>query len=157
MSLFTAPQTETKRELMKTKILLWLSLVIKVASFLTGLAAIPAISMIPPQFMSYALVVFAGASIVKDTSNRIGDLLDDGILNGSWKHGVGLLLAACLPFTAVSCANDAFLGVNKGGWAAIGRDALTGALKGAAGSALPAYAREKEAATSAKTPVIVTP
>lgn len=56
-----------------------LTLVAKVAGLVAGLNAIP---FIPAE---YGLYVFAGASILKDAINRIGDLVDDGKQNDSFK------------------------------------------------------------------------
>jgi len=56
-----------------------LSLVGKVAGVIAGLNAIP---FVPPQ---YGLFIFAGASILKDVVNRVGDLVDDGQQNDSFK------------------------------------------------------------------------
>ena len=56
-----------------------LSLVGKVAGVIAGLNVIP---FVPPQ---YGLFIFAGASILKDVVNRVGDLVDDGKQNYSFK------------------------------------------------------------------------
>lgn len=56
-----------------------LSLIGKVAGFVTALNAIP---FIPQEAGIY---IFAGASILKDVVNRIGDLVDDGKENQSFQ------------------------------------------------------------------------
>ncbi len=56
-----------------------LTLVGKVAGVIAGLNAIP---FVPAE---YGLVIFAGASILKDVVNRVGDLVDDGKQNDSFK------------------------------------------------------------------------
>ena len=56
-----------------------LSLVGKVAGVVSGFNVIP---FIPPQ---YGIFIFAGASILKDVVNRVGDLVDDGKQNDSFK------------------------------------------------------------------------
>ena len=56
-----------------------LTLVGKVAGVIAGLNVIP---FVPPQ---YGLFIFAGASILKDVVNRVGDLVDDGKQNDSFK------------------------------------------------------------------------
>ena len=56
-----------------------LSLVGKVAGLVTALNAIP---FVDP---TVGVIVFAAASILKDTVNRVGDLLDDGKPNASFK------------------------------------------------------------------------
>ncbi len=63
----------------KEKTLKWLSLAGKGLGFLTGLGAIP---FVPPQT---GILIFAGASILKDVINRIGDLADDDKANNSFK------------------------------------------------------------------------
>jgi len=68
---------------MKKKLLLWLSLVTKAASIGTGVASLPVVAMLPAQYAGYAAIAFAGASLVKDTANRIADLADDGVINNS--------------------------------------------------------------------------
>lgn len=70
---------------MKKKFMLWLSLLTKTASIVTGAASLPVIGMLPMQYAGYAALAFAGASVIKDTTNRIGDLADDGIANNSYK------------------------------------------------------------------------
>lgn len=57
----------------------WLALAGKGLGFITGLGAIP---FVPPQT---GILIFAGASILKDVVNRIGDLADDGLANDSFK------------------------------------------------------------------------
>ena len=138
---------------MKTKLLLWLALVVKIASAVAGLAAFPELHLLPPKYMAYAVLAFGAASILKDTANRIGDLLDDGKLNGSFK----MLLVWLLPAVMLSsCVGGNFLGVSKDGWLTIGKEAGAAALKSAASTAVPAYARER-AQTSGKESISVSP
>lgn len=59
------------------RILTWLG---KVAGLLTALDAVP---FVDPQ---YGIFIFAGASLIKDTVNRVGDLLDDGLNNQSYDY-----------------------------------------------------------------------
>jgi len=61
------------------KALKYLSYLGKLAGFVAALNAIP--------FVDPALgaVVFAAASILKDTVNRIGDIADDGKVNQSFQ------------------------------------------------------------------------
>ncbi|MDB2674317.1 hypothetical protein N9Y81_05120 [Akkermansiaceae bacterium] len=61
------------------KALKYLSYVGKLAGFISALNAIP---FVDP---AVGVVIFAAASILKDTVNRIGDLLDDGKANQSFK------------------------------------------------------------------------
>jgi len=61
------------------KALKYLSYVGKLAGFISALNAIP---FVDP---GVGVVIFAAASILKDTINRIGDLLDDGQANQSFK------------------------------------------------------------------------
>lgn len=63
----------------KTKILKVLSYIGKLAGLVVGLNAIP---FVKPE---YGVVIFAAASLLKDTVNRVGDLLDDGQQNESFK------------------------------------------------------------------------
>jgi hypothetical protein len=60
------------------KALKYLSLAGKVAGFVTALGSIP---FVDPKV---GVIVFATASLLKDTVNRIGDLLDDGQPNESF-------------------------------------------------------------------------
>ncbi len=62
---------------MKQQILQWLALIGKAAGVVVGLGTIQGV----PE--KYGVVIFAVASILKDTTNRICDLLDDGELNNS--------------------------------------------------------------------------
>jgi len=61
------------------KALQYLSLTGKIAGFITAIGTIP---FVDPKV---GVIVFAAASILKDAVNRIGDLLDDGKANASFK------------------------------------------------------------------------
>ena len=61
------------------KALKYLSYVGKLAGFVAALDTLP---FIDPKL---GVVLFAAASILKDTVNRIGDLIDDGKINQSFK------------------------------------------------------------------------
>ena len=61
------------------KTLKYLSLAGKIAGFVSALNVIP---FVDP---TVGMVIFAAASILKDTVNRVGDLLDDGKPNASFK------------------------------------------------------------------------
>lgn len=56
-----------------------LSLIGKLAGFITSLHLLP---MVSPEI---GIIVFFIASLLKDTVNRVGDFLDDGKENQSWK------------------------------------------------------------------------
>ena len=64
---------------MKANILKYLALAGKVTGVVAGLGAIPFVS---PQA---GVMIFAVASILKDVVNRVGDLLDDGQTNNSFR------------------------------------------------------------------------
>lgn len=57
----------------------YLSFVGKLAGFVSALNVVP---FVDP---TVGVIVFAAASILKDAVNRIGDLLDDGQPNASFK------------------------------------------------------------------------
>jgi len=61
------------------KALKYLSYVGKLAGFVAALDTLP---FIDPKL---GVVIFAAASILKDSVNRIGDLIDDGKVNQSFK------------------------------------------------------------------------
>ena len=61
------------------KALKYLSYIGKVAGFIAALNAIP---FVDPKV---GVIVFAAASVFKDTVHRVGDLLDDGQPNQSFK------------------------------------------------------------------------
>ena len=61
------------------KALKYLSLAGKFAGFVSALNVIP---FVDPKV---GVIVFAAASIIKDVVNRVGDLLDDGQPNQSFK------------------------------------------------------------------------
>lgn len=63
----------------KANVLKYLSLIGKVTGLIGGMGAIPFID--PAK----GVLIFAGASILKDLVNRLGDLLDDGVENKSFK------------------------------------------------------------------------
>jgi hypothetical protein len=61
------------------KALKYLSYVGKLAGFVSALNVIP---FVDPEL---GVLIFAAASLLKDSVNRIGDLLDDGKPNQSFK------------------------------------------------------------------------
>ena len=61
------------------KALKYLSYVGKLAGFVSALNVIP---FVDPKL---GVLIFAAASILKDSANRIGDLLDDGQPNQSFR------------------------------------------------------------------------
>jgi hypothetical protein len=61
------------------KALKYLSYVGKLAGFVSALNVIP---FVDPEL---GVLIFAAASILKDTVNRIGDILDDGKPNQTFK------------------------------------------------------------------------
>ena len=61
------------------KALKYLTYVAKLAGFVSALNVIP---FVDP---AVGVVMSATASLLKDTVNRIGDLLDDGLPNSSFK------------------------------------------------------------------------
>ena len=64
---------------MKANLLKYLALAGKVTGVIAGLGAIPFVS---PQI---GVLIFAVASILKDVTNRVGDLIDDGQVNNSFR------------------------------------------------------------------------
>lgn len=63
----------------KTSVLKNVTLIGKIAGIVSGLGAVP---FIPEQ---YGLLIFLVASVIKDVVNRVGDYLDDGVENKSFK------------------------------------------------------------------------
>ena len=61
------------------KALKYLSYLGKLAGFVAALDTLP---FVDPKL---GVVIFAAASLLKDTVNRVGDLLDDGQANQSFK------------------------------------------------------------------------
>jgi hypothetical protein len=61
------------------KTLRFVSLIGKIAGLVSALNAIP---FVDPQV---GVIIFAAASLLKDSANRIGDLIDDGKPNQSFK------------------------------------------------------------------------
>ncbi len=61
------------------KVLKYLSYVGKLAGFVSAMNVIP---FVDPEL---GVLIFAAASILKDSANRIGDLIDDGKPNQSFK------------------------------------------------------------------------
>jgi len=55
-----------------------LTLTGKITGLIAGLNVLP---FVPPE---YGIYIFAGASILKDVINRVGDLMDDGKQNNSF-------------------------------------------------------------------------
>jgi len=60
-----------------------LALAGKLSGMVVGLSAY--VNVIPEKYAPIGVIVFGVASILKDTVNRLGDLLDDGAVNGSFK------------------------------------------------------------------------
>jgi hypothetical protein len=70
---------------MKKKLFLGISWIGKATSLVAGIASLPIMGLLPPQYALFATMGFQGFSLLKDTANRIGDLADDGIANNSFK------------------------------------------------------------------------
>lgn len=68
---------------MNSTVLKVITVGLKIASILTGLASY--VDVIPAKFAPIAVLVFAIASVAKDTFTKLGDLLDDGQANQSFK------------------------------------------------------------------------
>jgi hypothetical protein len=68
---------------MNSTALKFITIGLKVVSVLAGLAAYG--DMIPAKFAGIAALVFGVASIAKDAFTKLGDLLDDGKDNSSFK------------------------------------------------------------------------
>jgi len=68
---------------MNSTVLKVITIALKVASILGGLAAYN--DLIPAKFQAVALIVFAVASTSKDFFLKLGDVLDDGQSNNSFK------------------------------------------------------------------------
>lgn len=62
------------------------SLVVKILSLLTGFAVYA--DKLPQKWAAIAAIAFGIASVLKDGVNRVGDLLDDGKANDSFKPTV---------------------------------------------------------------------
>lgn len=93
-----------------------LTALVKISSFAIGLTAYQ--QMLPPQYLPFAIMFFAGASAVKEIGLIICDYLDDGIRNNSYTLPC---LAACLfllPFLT-SCS------LSKEQWAKIGQNIVS--------------------------------
>ncbi len=63
---------------MNKRIVLYLSYAAKIGGFLAGLGAIP---FIEPET---GVLVVLGGSLLKDTANRLSDILDNGREDGSF-------------------------------------------------------------------------
>ena len=61
------------------KALKYLTYVGKLAGFVSALNVIPFVDL------AVGVIIFAAASLLKDTANRIGDLVDDGLPNKSYE------------------------------------------------------------------------
>jgi hypothetical protein len=67
----------------KENVLKWTTLVGKVLTLASGLAIYA--DKLPAEWAPVLVIVFGAFSILKDLVNRIGDLVDDGKLNQSFK------------------------------------------------------------------------
>ena len=139
----------------KEKIIHYITLAIKGTGLLLGLKTLPLLAMLPPdgKVMVYAALIFALGSTLKEALYIVGDWLDDGKLNKSFKAGLLLLLLALLPLFLVACSAKEFrrkTGMTPSAAVGLGWDAYD--------SATALYDRYKAAkATSAKTVIDVQP
>lgn len=60
-----------------------LSLIGKISGIFASVASYN--EMLPPKWQPIGLIIVGISSILKDTVNRVGDLLDDGKANDSFK------------------------------------------------------------------------
>lgn len=107
-----------------------------VVSILLGLAAYE--DMLPASVAVWAAGATAILAALKQLIEAVGDVLDDGLRNHSFK--IGLLGALLLPLALCQCVTHpdgrrTFLGLDGEGW----RDVGKAAGQGAAAAALPAY------------------
>ena len=58
---------------------------LKVLSWVGKAVGLAASIDLTPMHPKYGPILFFAASLLKDTLNRVGDFLDDGKANGSWK------------------------------------------------------------------------
>lgn len=128
------------------KLLLWLSLAVKVLSLLSLAGTMPGLALVPEKYQLYLGLIFGTASLSKDFCNRLGDFLDDGKINQSFKAAAILLLPV---FLLASCSHI-ILGLDGKSWNDVLKDTAAGALKGATQSALPAYVKAKSAKEARK-------
>ena len=68
---------------MNAKTIKIISVAGKVAGLVAGGAAYA--DKLPEKWAAVGIIVFGVSSVLKDTVNRIGDILDDGKENGSFK------------------------------------------------------------------------
>ena len=111
-----------------------------VVSVLLGLAAYE--DMLPASVAVWAAGATAILAALKQLIEAVGDVLDDGVRNHSFK--VGLIATALLPLLLCHCSTRAdgtrtFLGLDAGGWRGVGKAAGQGAVS----AALPAYKAER--------------
>lgn len=62
----------------------WIGIVVKVLSLAVGLSSYT--NLIPAKWLPVAVIVFGVASVLKDAAIHLGDLLDDGVQNNSFKY-----------------------------------------------------------------------
>lgn len=142
---------------MNTKIIRGIAAVIKVLSAIAAIGSTPAVHLLPEKYMVIALLVLGITSASKDFLITLGDWLDDGKKNGSFK--IPLLIGACL-LLLPSCGTNAagqptFAGLTKADWALVTKDAGTAAGRAALSAGVTSYGQRRM--TSAKDVIDVNP
>lgn len=136
-----------------------------------GLAALQYLALVPPGMIPQDWIIKAGIAAtllggLKEGIVAIGDILDDGVRNGSFKPGAShltrmltmLLFVGMVSFMLASCVNDRFLGLDSQGWQKVMMNGGKQLGKEAPGVFFQAYTQEAaRPKTSAKQPVPVQP
>jgi len=87
----------------KTRILTWLTAIAGIATILGGLDLTEILPLLPDHIAAMLTLALPVVITVGKIAVAIGDLLDDGLRNNSFKVGLMLLLAVLLAAGMTSC------------------------------------------------------
>ena len=138
---------------MKTKVIRAIAAIAKVLAAVAAVGSLPAVQFLPEKYLVPALVALGIISTTKDFLISLGDWLDDGKKNGSFKLPLVILGGLCLLLLLPSCSTTpsgekTFIGITSSGWLNVGKTAAV--------AAVPVALDEREK-TAAKNPVEVNP
>ena len=132
---------------MKNRFIEILAFVFGLLTTVAGFLTLPQVALLPESLQPYIGVALALIIVGKNGAYVILDFADNGKLDKSYRHGLGLLLACGLLLGLTSCATRpdgvrTFAGLDKAEWLGLGKDVG----KAAVGAAVPAYLQRRNAA-----------
>lgn len=136
---------------MKNRFIEILAFIFGLLTTVAGILTLPQVALLPESLQPYIALSLALTIVGKNGFYVILDFADNGKLDKSYKHGIGLLLVAGLLLGLTNCATRedgtrTFIGLDKREWLGVGKDVGQAAVA----TALPAYTAARRQSSSGK-------